>query len=147
MKVGFTGTQYGMTVEQATAVARLLQDATVLHHGVCIGADEEAHFIAQAQDLGVVLHPPKNKSKMSTRILNPLNYCPVLGAGQVLNIYSPREYIERDHDIVDATEKIIAAPQKKAEVLRSGTWATMRYARKTGKPVYIAHFDGSVERW
>lgn len=147
-KVGFTGTQHGMTLEQATTVARLLREegATVLHHGVCIGADEEAHFIGQAKGIGAVLHPPKNKSKMSTRILDYATYCPLLGAGTVLNVYSPAEYIDRNHDIVDATEQLIAAPQKKVEVVRSGTWATIRYACKTGKPVRIVHFDGSIER-
>jgi hypothetical protein len=45
---------------------------------------------------------------------------------------------------------VIAAPMSSAEILRSGTWATIRYARKAGKPVLIIWpngelgFDGSM---
>jgi hypothetical protein len=45
--------------------------------------------------------------------------------------------LERNHDIVDQTDFMIAAPFTESEVLRSGTWSTIRYARKQGKEVYI----------
>jgi hypothetical protein len=50
----------------------------------------------------------------------------------------------RNHDIVDETELLIACPGELAEAVRSGTWATVRYARKLGRPIVIFWPDGSV---
>jgi hypothetical protein len=38
----------------------------------------------------------------------------------------------------------VAAPRTPIETLRSGTWATVRYARAYGRPVWIVLPDGSV---
>ncbi len=55
-----------------------------------------------------------------------------------------KEYLERDRDIVDATEALFATPDG-PERAKSGTWYTVRYAVKTGKPVYICYPDGFLE--
>lgn len=60
--------------------------------------------------------------------------------------YEPDWEPKRNHDIVDATEWLIATP-KKFEEIRSGTWATVRYAKKVKKPVTIIWPDGSIEEW
>jgi len=56
MKVGFTGTQAGLTPKQKLELRSLLMDyrddITEFHHGDCIGADADAHEIA-AEILGV----------------------------------------------------------------------------------------------
>jgi len=44
---------------------------------------------------------------------------------------------------VDETEWLWAIPGEFKEVLRSGTWSTIRYARKKGKKVLIIWPDGS----
>jgi predicted Rossmann fold nucleotide-binding protein DprA/Smf involved in DNA uptake len=43
--------------------------------------------------------------------------------------------LERNHLIVAACDVLNAAPLQDEEILRSGTWATIRYARKAGKTV------------
>ena len=43
--------------------------------------------------------------------------------------------------LVDACEVLLATP-KGPEKLRSGTWATVRYARKVGKRIVIIEPDG-----
>jgi len=52
-------------------------------------------------------------------------------------VLPPRPYIARDDDIIAASSTIIATPGEAAEVLRSGTWTTIRHARKAGKDVRI----------
>jgi hypothetical protein len=52
-------------------------------------------------------------------------------------VYPEKEYIERNHNIVDNTDMLIAFPSTKTEILKSGTWATIRYARKKGKKIII----------
>jgi len=119
VKVGFTGTRLGMTSEQARRIEELLIElrATELHHGDCRGADAQAHDIAWRLGLNVVIHPPVNPRMRA--------FCP--GPCR-----PAKDYLERDHDIVDECEVLLATPRGPEE-LRSGTWATVRYARKIGR--------------
>ena len=52
-------------------------------------------------------------------------------------ILPEKEYIERNHDVVDTCDLLIAMPNTELEVVRSGTWATIRYARKLKKVIVI----------
>ncbi len=94
------------------------------HHGDCIGADKEAHEMVREfhPECLIVGHPPSNQIKR---------------AGTLCDIFRPAlPYLDRNHAIVDAVSVLIAAPKDPSEQLRSGTWATIRYAR--GKiPVHI----------
>ena len=128
MKIGFTGTREGMTKRQKKELERLLVEflrggASEFHHGDCVGADEEAHTIASALGYKVVVHPPERA------ILRA--FC----AGDV--ILPKKGYLQRNKDIVDSTDVLIAAPKSGTEVLRSGTWSTIRYARRKGKQVIV----------
>ena len=125
MKVGFTGTQVGMSDSQKEKLEVLLKglNITEFHHGDCIGADAEAHEIANDLGLRIVIHPPTNSSKRA--------YC-------IPNVLLDRKpYIERNHDIVDSCDLLVATPKSANEELRSGTWATIRYARKVNREVRI----------
>lgn len=51
--------------------------------------------------------------------------------------YPVKPPLKRNYDIVDACDILLAAPRTLTEELRSGTWATIRYARKTGKKYLI----------
>ena len=126
MRVGFTGTRRGMTDRQWSAVNEIMWNylPAEFHHGDCWGADSQAHAIArQMGEVRIICHPPKD---MSFRA-----YC------QGYEICPPRPYIERNHAIVDAVDWMIATPETAEEVLRSGTWATIRYARERGKNVRV----------
>jgi len=53
------------------------------------------------------------------------------------------EYLVRNHDIVDAVDKMYAFPKEIEEQWRgSGTWATIRYAKKKKKSLMVSfpHF-------
>lgn len=131
MKVGFTGSRKGMTAEQVLAVGDLLAGAEVLHHGDCVGADEEAHRLALLFTIPVVLHPPTEWKARA--------FC-----GQATEVREAAPYIIRNHHIVDEVDLLIAAPAQAQEVLRSGTWATVRYARKRGIGVIVVLPQGAV---
>lgn len=136
--IGFIGTQDGTTPQQRVTVRQLLLElgATDFHHGDCIGSDDESDTIARELGLALHVHPPANPSKRA--------WC-VVPSG-LLTLYPLKPYLERNHDIVDATAALIATPKEMSETLRSGTWSTVRYARKQGKPVHIAWPDGSVSQ-
>jgi hypothetical protein len=44
-------------------------------------------------------------------------------------LYPTRPYLARNKDIVDACTILIATPAQNSEIQRSGTWATVRYAK------------------
>lgn len=125
VKLGFTGTQNGMTPMQRTGLIALLEEQaatlTEFHHGDCIGADAEAHDIVRMvlPKLSVHIHPPLKPGKRA--------WC----AGDYE--YNRVGYLNRNRDIVDAVDFLLACPKERSETLRSGTWATIRYARATNR--------------
>ncbi len=127
IKIGFTGTREGMTDTQGIQLAKLLIDlkGKEFHHGDCVGSDEKAHKMALAAGYEVHIHPPKNKFYRA--------YCKI-------GISHPKEpYLTRNKNIVKATDILIATPETKEEKLRSGTWYTIRYAKKLEKRVHILY--------
>lgn len=131
MAIGFTGTQKGLTQKQRDSLFLLLNEhkRTDFRHGDCIGADAEAHIFARNAGHKIIIHPPIDKSKQA--------FC--RGDGYV----AAKDYLDRNHDIVRASQWIIACPKGFAEELRSGTWATIRFAKKLGKRLTIIWPDGS----
>jgi len=109
----------------------LAQGYTHFHHGDCIGADAQAAKYAKALGFILVCHPghPKDKKNTMFRAFTDFN--------DVMHEVKP--FIKRDHDIVDAVEKMIATPAGVIEESRSGTWTTIRYAKKQSKPVHIIY--------
>ena len=132
-RFGFTGSQKDMSVAQQEWLVGLLASRHSIHHGACIGSDETVHDIATRLGMKVVVHPPTDRTKMMLLI-----------SRVPLQILPPRPYLQRNRDIVDACELLLATPNSD-ERLRSGTWATVRYAVKVGKPVLICYPDGRVE--
>jgi hypothetical protein len=130
MKIGFTGTQFGMSKNQKKEFEDFLNRNYVsnseFHHGCCIGADTEAFNIIRKFAFKIIAHPPTNKKKVS-----PFT---ILYSDEVRD---DKEYLDRNHDIVDESNILIAAPKSNKEELRSGTWATIRYAIKMKKEVII----------
>lgn len=129
-RIGFTGTREGMSKVQADKVALLIAQAAEWHHGQCIGADAQTHAVALDLMTPIVLHPPDNTALMAD--------CPGAYATR-----APRPYLDRNRDIVDETDEMVAAVAG-PEVHRSGTWSTIRYAKGRGRRVTTIWPDGSV---
>lgn len=118
MIIGFTGTRQGMSIEQRdTLKAELVRRKPAeFHHGDCVGADAEAHAIALALGISVVIHPPLNNARRA--------FCK--GARAVL---PPEDYHARNHAIVNACSFLIATPKEMEAKKKGGTWYTIRYAK------------------
>ena len=137
MKIGFTGTQEGMTSAQRStflgvllSLKQGLDKEDEFHHGDCIGADAEAHDLAETLGFKTVTHPPIKEDKRAFKVADI--------------ILPSKEYIPRNHDIVDTCKTMIATPKEKIEVVRSGTWATVRYAKKKKRNLFIILPNGQT---
>lgn len=134
-RIGFTGTHKGMTAEQQRTTKCFLKveydvHGCELHHGDCVGADEQAHNIASELGMAIVIHPPiDNKARA---------FC------KSKMILEPKQYLRRNQEIVVCTEMLIVCPATFIEERRSGTWATWRYARKLGRKIVLILPDGEV---
>jgi len=126
--VSFTGTRHGMTGVQLLSLTDTLLEvgASELHHGDCVGADAEADEVCQRMGIRRVVHPPR-----------VFRYRRFTVAGPLCTVLEPAPYLERNRAIVDAGAMLIAAPQTCEEQQRSGTWATIRYARRLRRLVVL----------
>lgn len=126
--LGFTGTQHGATRAQMTKVAELLTGELMpehaLHVGDCVGADEQAAWLAWALQVLVVGHPPDKGDK---RAFFPHYFA----------TFDPLPYLARNRELVETCDALIACPQTAREELRSGTWATVRHARSRRRLAFI----------
>jgi len=132
MKIGFTGTQKGMTLHQKEMVEVILTYhkyitfLSEVHHGNCIGADDEFNTISKAYCPKRVAHPASDTPGKQAH-----GFCET--------ILPAKPALVRNHDIVDAVDIMIATPKERQEVLRSGTWATIRYCRSQEKLIHIIY--------
>jgi hypothetical protein len=139
MMVGFTGTRNGLRPVQhnrlTDVVSKLSLSAFV--HGGCTGADTLAHYAVRESfpDIPIFILPAdRDNGSTVTMPLYPEKNI----------ILQPREPLERDRIIVRVVAGLVATPNTMAEELRSGTWYTIRQARKRGVPVLIVWPDGSL---
>ena len=133
--VGFTGTRNVLhnRVDILEHILNALKSHgfNTLHHGDCIGGDYQAHMAATYCGYNIVVHPPINGRY---RFLEH----PARSHYKSVQMLEQRDYLVRNHDIVDASQILIAFPQDPDhEVQRSGTWATIRYARKQQRPIIM----------
>ncbi len=136
MKVmGFTGSRNGVTEAQRKALMWLILHhmPEAVHHGCCVGAD--AHFAAFCDSMGARPYMVGHPSDL-TDLTSPEA---VLACDLVHDRLPP---LERNREIVDACELLVACPDG-PEQQKSGTWATIRYARKVGKQTHVIFPDGT----
>lgn len=138
-KVGFTGTRERLPQPQIAALFYLMKDSFPfeLHHGDCVGADAEANAIFSSLRLGtterIILHPQTNERHRAFCRTEPQD-----------EVRDPKLPLDRNQEIVDETERLIACPRYFTEELQSGTWSTIRRALKAEKNVTVIWPDGSV---
>ena len=119
MVIGFTGTRKGMSAAQKRQFADVLlwliqicalrHEPISFHHGAARGSDTEAAFMVEDADADVLIVP-------HPAVADPL---------------------VRNRSIANLCSILIAAPDGDMEKQRSGTWATVRYARAAGRPIVM----------
>lgn len=152
-RIAFTGTRSGMKPEQRSTFTSLMaamfttQFENEWHDGDCIGADDEAHQIVarmkqdrEGHALGVITmvgHPGDTPQYYASNVFDETR--------------EPKGNIDRNHDMVDEAEILVACPGEMENVPRgSGTWATIRYALKqlrhrTNLWIFIVYPDGTLD--
>lgn len=138
MKIGFTGTRERLQTPQIQALFYLMerQFPFELHHGDCVGADSEANAIFTSLRLGTkakMVHHPTFGSLRAHCVTEPQD-----------EVREPKAALIRNQDIVDETDCLIACPRGFEEEQRSGTWSTVRRARRANKSITYVWPDGTV---
>lgn len=131
---GLTATRHGMSGEQRGALRIFLAGGKgKFHHGLCVGGDADGHHIARDLGYWIVGHPPSNPALRADANLVKCD-----------ELRPEKPYLVRNKDIVDETVALIAAPSEPEEQPRGGTWSTVRYARRTGKPIILILPNGKI---
>lgn len=144
MRVSFTGTRRGMTINQWAKAAYQIglcfqrDKPNEWHNGDAIGADHQSNVSVNnickmfpEFNIGTYGHP--------CNIENQRAY------DEYDIEYAPQPPLVRNRLMVDSTDILVAAPGEYDEVIRgSGTWATIRYAARVGRDHWIVWPDGSA---
>jgi len=132
MKISFTGTRRGMTENQRKSIECWLliheKDVAMASHGCCIGADIQFHcLLREVFGSRILIAVFPSTAKTAAPIPKDADY-----------VAPPRPPLVRDKDIMNnGRDFLLVAPYTSEEVLRSGTWATKRYAEKIKVPFEV----------
>lgn len=144
---GVTGSRRGPSPVQMETLQRAFAQGRVPHrstsgapaalvHGGCKGVDITAAILAYCAGWQVWALPAANAGIWADpRTERHAHFVSV-----------PRPALERNRRIVDMCQRLLAMPahpEDDPRSLRSGTWATIRYARAQGRPVLTVMPDGS----
>lgn len=147
MILGFTGTRKGLTPAQRAALPSVLAclPERVLHGGA-EGADEEFHKYLysivnnQYSALSLEIYPTASRAHLWSDDWS-IDKC----WAEVI-VHPQMNPLDRNRLIVARCDALLACPAEPKEVIRSGTWMTIRAARKLGKPITLLFPDGSIQQ-
>lgn len=155
MILGFTGTRKGLTPAQRAQLPSVLVVQPLLKssdgmfgidpirtlHGGAAGADQEFHdWLMEATPWMSVpplieIYPTEDRAQLwYSRDSRQVNWC----------VHPGSDPLTRNRIIATRCDALLACPAEATEQLRSGTWSTVRYARKASKPVTLLLPDGKV---
>ncbi len=144
-RIGITATREGLTGAQMWNIIHILRHERMIrdieggveiHHGCCVGGDEQIVLAAVAMGCKAVAHPPDNL-RFFSKIAFDLS--------RDKHNESGLPYLVRNRNIVDYSNELLAAPKEMEMVTRSGTWSTVRYVRAINKKITIIYPDGNDE--
>jgi len=156
MKIGFTGTQSGMTEWQKNSLRETLEylKGTEFVHDDSPGASQEANEIAFDYGIRIfTIFPPLNGKKRAwcfnpshSRMDSQWHAIEHKGIQVQVRWMPMDDYLKRNKHIVDNVDHMISAPKEHQHSLKSGTWSTIRYIWKIKKShINIPPVDRSEE--
>lgn len=121
--VAITGTRKGITLKQRATFELWLGFGKVgtLCHGAAIGADEEIAIRCKEFGCKLLAFPCNIASQQSKKAIEISD-----------EVFDEEPPLTRNRNMVDYALSVMAFPATMAEEMRSGTWATIRYANKKG---------------
>lgn len=134
---GFTGTRTGMSAVQYSWCRRLLDKGrpAKFYHGGAFGADTQVHSLwREMKTSGQVVRVWPADDKRRRLFMNQLSVA-------VEEVMDP---LIRNAIIVEKSAFMLATPHTQHEIIRSGTWATIRTAAKEGVPTLIIWPNGKL---
>ena len=144
MILTLTATRRGITSAQRAAVPGLLAAyPTTLLHGGAPGGDEELHELISGlrgflvSNCQVEVYPANASRHMFWK--DKARFAPF-----ALTVQPPEHPLVRNQIMATRADHVLACPETAHEVLRSGTWTTVRAARRAGHRVTIIEPDGTV---
>jgi len=133
--LGFTGSSIKVTEAQEEQTRSFLfyKNPVRVRHGDYIGADQMCHNNVREvlPRTHIIIHPPDNNYKRA--------FC------YSTEILEPKPYLQRNQDIVTFSDRLLAVVDTFEEKLRSGTWSTIRMARRKGIPIAIIYPNGLIK--
>lgn len=141
MILGFAGPRTGMKDPQKVWLRGhlLTMEPTEFHHGCCTGSDAKAHKLALEHTSAlIVIHPPVKETFIAWECIDWGN--------ERIKVLPRKGYHERDWDIVNACETLLATPDGEPKG-HSGTWDTINFALSVSKPILVCYPDGHVDPW
>lgn len=135
--VGVTATRLGLTLPQKEWALGFFEtnEINVLHHGDCKGGDDQLARMAHSFDIYIIAHPGDSAYYRAYCEANDL-------------VLPEKENLVRNRNIVAHCQLLLAFPQSKTPLRRSGTWYTIRHTQKMPvhrRPQVITVLpDGSV---
>jgi hypothetical protein len=127
-----------MTAAQLETVARLVRafQPTEAHHGACVGADAEFHWIVRREcpSCRIVGHPGPDETMQARRALADCD-----------EVLAPKSHFARNRDIVElALDGMIGAPPTEPLPQQGGTVYTVRHSWQRGRYTAVVWPSGDV---
>lgn len=147
-RISITGTRRGLTDLQDVLLDGLLDfgglgETGEFHHGSCRGVDvQAAQLVCRSFVPGkvrIVAHP--GHSAKGRDLAENADYA---DSGVDDEVLPSKTHFARNRDLVTLCDELIACPGKMEEEASGGTWYTINYARKVGKPLTIIWPDGGL---
>lgn len=135
MRLGFTGSRYGMTPGQTLKLLDVMgsiSGVTEMHLGGCVGVDTEVLFLSIEAGFGgaIFIHPATMSPGWDAKhVAEPM---PEVEFWR----YDAKHPLERNKDIVNACDLLIAMPASMTK-RTGGTWRTIALAEDTLTPHLI----------
>jgi hypothetical protein len=133
-----------MTEAQRKAVGLWLMEHETgirqLHHGACMGADVDFHNVCIDMEMIQLIHVHPSDDRFTNRLRQ------LKQIERVAMIWPEEAPLQRDLTMVQYSDVLLATPLQDDEIVRSGTWATVRRARKLRKTVHVFRRDGTLDK-